>query len=138
MAHASWGGEIQPVDATAISARPSIAEALAALARQSDPRRTIYVCHTPPSDTPLDQMPRSRHVGSRALRAFIEQHAPPLTLHGHIHESPELSGRYAARLGATWSINPGHDRLRFQAVTFDTDNIEGTIEHTVFGRPDKF
>jgi Icc-related predicted phosphoesterase len=135
MAYASWGGEIQPVDAEAIAARPSIAEALAALARQSDPRRTIYVCHTPPSDTPLDQMPRGRHIGSRALRAFIERHAPPLTLHGHIHESPEQSGRYAARLGATWSINPGHDRLRFQAVTLDTDDIEGTIEHTVLGRP---
>jgi Icc-related predicted phosphoesterase len=134
MAYTSWGGEIQPVDAEALAAQPSIAEALATLARQSDPRRTIYVCHTPPANTPLDQMPRGRHVGSRALRAFIEQHAPPLTLHGHIHEAPELSGRYAARLGATWSVNPGHDRQRFQAVTLDTDDIEGTIEHTVFGR----
>jgi Icc-related predicted phosphoesterase len=135
MAYTSWGGEIQPVSAEAIAARPSIAEALATLARQSDPRRTIYVCHTPPANTPLDQMPRGRHVGSRALRAFIEEHAPPLTLHGHIHESPAMSGRYAARVGTTWSINPGHDPLRFQAVTFDSDDIEGTIEHTVFGRP---
>ena len=138
MAYTSWSGEIQPAEADMIAGRPSIAEALAALARQSDPRRTIYVCHTPPANTPLDQMPRGRHVGSRALRAFIEQHAPPLTLHGHIHESPELSGQYAARLGATWSINPGHGPLGFQAVTLDSDDIGGTIEHTVFGRPDKF
>jgi uncharacterized protein len=134
MAYTSWGGAIQPARADAIAAQPSIAEALAALARQSEPRRTIYVCHTPPADTPLDQMPRGRHVGSKALRAFIEQHAPPLTLHGHIHESPAMSGCYAARLGSTWSINPGHDPLRFQAVTLDTDDLAGTIEHTTFGR----
>jgi Icc-related predicted phosphoesterase len=135
MAYTSWSGEIQPANADTLAAQPSIAEALAALAEQSDPRRTIYVCHTPPFNTPLDQMPRGRHVGSTALRAFIEQHAPPLTLHGHIHESPELSGRYAARLGATWSINPGHDPKRFQAVTLDTDNLAGTIAHTTYGRP---
>jgi Icc-related predicted phosphoesterase len=134
MAYTSWGGEIEPVHAASIAAQPSIAEALATLARQSEPRRTIYVCHSPPADTPLDQMPRGRHVGSKALRAFIEQHAPPLTLHGHIHESPAMSGHYAARLGSTWSINPGHDPLRFQAVTLDTDDLAGTIEHTTFGR----
>jgi uncharacterized protein len=135
MAYTSWSGEIQPTHAEALAARPSIAEALAALAEQSDPRRTIYVCHTPPFNTPLDEMPRGRHVGSKALRAFIEQHAPPLTLHGHIHESPALSGRYAAQLGATWSINPGHDPKRFQAVTLDTDDLAGTIAHTAYGRP---
>ena len=135
MAYTSAMGELQPVDAAAITAQPSIAEALAAVAQRSDPQRTIYVCHTPPFDTPLDSMPRGRHVGSKALRAFIEQHAPPLTLHGHIHESPELSGRYAAQLGPTWSINPGHDERRFQAVTLDTDDLAGTIMHTTYGRP---
>jgi hypothetical protein len=135
MAYTSTSGEIQPADAAAITAQPSIAEALAALAQRSDPQRTIYVCHTPPFDTPLDSMPRGRHVGSKALRAFIELHAPPLTLHGHIHEAPELSGRYAAQLGSTWSINPGHDPRRFQAVTFDADDLDGTITHTAYGRP---
>ena len=135
MAYTSWSGEIQPAKAATIVAQPSIAEALASLAEQSDPQHTIYVCHTPPFNTPLDMMPRGRHVGSKALRAFIEQHAPPLTLHGHIHEAPEISGRYAVQLGATWSINPGHDPGRFQAVTLDTDDLTGTIAHTAYGRP---
>jgi uncharacterized protein len=134
MAYTSESGDIRPATREAIAARPSIAEALAALACRSDPPRTIYVCHTPPANTALDQMPRGRHVGSKALRAFIEQHAPALTLHGHIHESPRMSGHYAARLGATWSVNPGHDPPHFQAITLDTEDIEGTIEHTVFGR----
>ncbi len=135
MAYTSWSGEIQPTHAEALAARPSIAEALATLAEQSDPQRTIYVCHTPPFNTPLDKMPRGRHVGSKALRAFIEQHAPPLTLHGHIHEAPEMSGRYAVQIGATWSINPGHDPRRFHAVRLDTDDLAGTIDHTAYGRP---
>ncbi len=135
MAYASWSGTIQPVKAGALAARPSIAEGLAALATRSDPARTIYVCHAPPADTPLDQMPREKHVGSKAMRAFIEHHRPLLTLHGHIHEAPQLSGRYAVQMGATWCVNPGHDQRRFQAVMLDTDNIAGTIEHTVFGRP---
>ena len=86
-------------------------------------------------DTPLDQMPREKHVGSRAVRAFVERYAPPLTLHGHIHEAPQMSGRYAAQIGATWCVNPGHDPRRFQAVALDTDDLDGTIEHTVYGRP---
>lgn len=134
-AYASWSGAIEPIGAGALAERPSIADDLAALARRSDPRATVYVCHTPPADTALDQMPRGRHVGSRALRAFVEREQPPLTLHGHIHEAPDESGRYAIRLGATWSVNPGHSAKRFQAVTLDTADIAGTITHTVFGRP---
>jgi Icc-related predicted phosphoesterase len=135
MAYTSWSGEIKPANSAAVAAQPSIGDALAALAEHSDPRQTIYVCHTPPANTALDQMPRGRHVGSKALRAFVERHAPPLTLHGHIHEAPQLSGRYAIQLGSTWSVNPGHDPRRFQAITLDTDDIAATIEHTDFGRP---
>jgi uncharacterized protein len=135
MAYVSWEGAIRPVGAGELADLPSIAEAMAELARQSDPGRTIYVCHTPPADTSLDQMPRNRHVGSQAVRQFIAKHTPPLTLHGHIHEAPQLSGQYAIRLGSTWSVNPGHDQRRFGAVALDTHDIEGTIEHTIFGRP---
>ena len=62
MAYTSWRGAIEPLGRAELEARPSIAEDLGRLAQQSDPRRTIYVCHTPPADTPLDQMPRGRHV----------------------------------------------------------------------------
>jgi Icc-related predicted phosphoesterase len=135
MAYASWEGEIRPVEAGEIAASPSIAEALAELARQSNPRRTIYVCHTPPASTPLDAMPRGRHIGSKALRVFIERHVPLLTLHGHVHEAPQESGHYAVQIGATWSANPGHDQRRFHAIALDTDDVGATMTHTVFGRP---
>lgn len=133
MAYTSEGGAAAPLSAAQLAALPSIAEGLAALARRSDPACTVYVCHTPPYDTALDLMPRGRHVGSRALRAFIERHAPPLTLHGHIHEAPSLSGRYAVQIGATWCVNPGRAPGRLHAVVLDTDDVAGTIWHTVYG-----
>lgn len=134
MAFTSWRGRVEKASAAHVAAMPSIAEALATLASQSDPARTIYVCHTPPHDTPLDAMPRGRHPGSRALRSFIELRQPLITLHGHIHEAPQISGQYATRIGATWCANPGHDQRRFQAICLDTEHIEKTIEHTVFGK----
>ncbi len=86
MAYTSVDGDVRPLSRAEFAARPSLADDLARVAQRSDPARTIYVCHTPPADTPLDMTGRGKHVGSRALRAFIERHQPPLTLHGHIHE----------------------------------------------------
>lgn len=100
MAYTSAGGQPVKASLATLLRHPSIAEDLAILARQSNPARTIYVCHAPPYDTGLDLM-RKKHVGSRSLRTFIEQHQPLLTLHGHIHESPQISRRYAERLGTT-------------------------------------
>jgi Icc-related predicted phosphoesterase len=133
MAYVSDGGAVRPISAAELGARPSIAEALEALLALSDPARTLYVCHTPPFDTGLDVMPRGRHVGGRAVRRFIERQAPLLTLHGHIHEAPRLSGRYAERIGPTWCVNPGHEPGVLHAVTLDTDDPAGTMAHTVYG-----
>lgn len=133
MAFTSWSGTVEPATAHQISSLPSIAQALAALATRSNPAQTMYVCHTPPFNTALDTMPRGRHPGSKALRSFIETHQPLLTLHGHIHEAPQMSGQFVVRIGETWCANPGHDPRRFQAITLDTDDMQGTMEHTVFG-----
>ncbi|MFP4439311.1 MAG: metallophosphoesterase [Chloroflexaceae bacterium] len=132
MAYTSASGQPEKASVATMLRRPTIAEDLEALARQSNPARTIYVSHAPPHDTGLDLM-RNKHAGSRSLRVFIEQHQPLLTLHGHIHEAPQVSHRYAERLGQTWCVNPGHDRLVFYAVTFDTDDLAGTLWHTVYG-----
>ncbi|KAB8144019.1 metallophosphoesterase [Chloroflexia bacterium SDU3-3] len=134
MAFMSASGKIRPATARDIVALPTIGAAMATLAQKSDPARTIYVCHTPPFDTPLDLMPRGRHTGSKALAAFIAQRQPLLTLHGHIHEAPQQSGQFAAQLGATWAANPGHDPRAFYAIALDTADVAGTIEHTVYGK----
>ncbi len=132
MAYTSAGGQPEKASVATMLRQPTIAEDLETLARQSNPTRTIYVSHAPPYDTGLDLI-RNKHAGSRSLRTFIEQHQPLLTLHGHIHEAPRVSRRYAERLGQTWCVNPGHDHLVFSAVMFDTDDLAGTLWHTVYG-----
>lgn len=134
-AYVSHADQLEPLDEHTFYQRRSIADELAELAQQSEPTQTIYVCHTPPADTPLDLMRGDRHVGSHGLRAFIEQYRPPLTLHGHIHEAPLLSGQYVCQIGPTWCVNPGRDPQRLHAITLDTDDIAGTLTHTIFGRP---
>jgi Icc-related predicted phosphoesterase len=134
MAYSSASGKPAKTSLAALLRQPSIAKGLDALAQRSNPAHTIYVCHTPPHNTALDMM-RNKRVGSRALRAFIERHQPPLTLHGHIHEAPRLSKHYAERLGATWCINPGREHGRLSAVVLDTDTIAGSLWHTIYGAP---
>lgn len=62
----------------------------------------VMVCHTPPSDTATDVVGGGVHVGSRAVRAFIERVQPAVCLTGHIHEA-----RAVDAIGKTTVINPG-------------------------------
>lgn len=134
MSYTSMNGKPTKTTLAALLRKPSIEADIIALAQRSDPGRTIYVCHSPPYNTTLDMM-RNKRVGSHALRAFIERYQPPLTLHGHIHESPRLSGHYADRLGTTWCINPGREQDTLSAVVIDTEDIAGSLWHTIYGAP---
>ncbi|MCA9555208.1 MAG: metallophosphoesterase [Myxococcales bacterium] len=120
------GGAVQVADIEALATRPTVAAELAALAAQSDPARTVYVTHSPPARTNLDVMRGGIHIGSEAVRAFIEAHRPPLTLHGHIHESPHLTGAVQERLGATVSVNAGASLGGLRAVEARLDLEAGT------------
>jgi Icc-related predicted phosphoesterase len=62
----------------------------------------IVVSHTPPLNTLVDQLADGSHVGSQAVRTFIETEQPDLCLTGHIHEA---SGQDL--IGATPVFNPG-------------------------------
>ena len=111
----------------------SIEEELERLPKERDPSRTVYVMHSPPFKTNLDRLFDGRWVGSQAIRAFVEKYQPYLTLHGHIHESSEISGTYWDRIGKTICLNPGQSTEEFYAVVFELEDITATIEHTVFG-----
>lgn len=94
----------------------------------------FFVAHAPPYDTRLDRLPGIDHpVGSRAIRTFIEAHAPACGLHGHIHESPQVTGDYMDRIGATLCVNPGQNQDTLHAVLFELSDPGGTMRHTVYG-----
>ncbi len=86
---------------------PTIEEELDRLPSPRKPETAIYVIHMPPANLGLDVCGRGNAVGSEAVHRFIERRQPLLTLHGHIHESPDVSGIWRTRLGRTWCIQPG-------------------------------
>ena len=106
---------------TAVRSRGTIAADLERLAALSDPAKTVYVTHSPPWGTSLDRLYDGSPIGSRAIRSFIERHRPPLTLHGHIHESAGVD-----RIGPTVSVNPGDSLTRFRAVRVDLRDLSVT------------
>lgn len=129
-------------DAAARQARPisphehfrgndSIAAELALIEPPAAP--WIFVCHGPPYASHLDRLPHIEEpLGSRAIRAFIERSGPLCALHGHFHESPDVTGRFHAQIGGTICVNPGQRRYQLCAVTLNTDDVAASIRHTVF------
>lgn len=87
----------------------------------------IFVSHAPPRDSHLDLLISGQPVGSGAVREFIEQRKPLISLHGHLHDSPYKSGHYYEQIGSTIAINPGQGTATLAAVTFDPDDVAGTI-----------
>jgi Icc-related predicted phosphoesterase len=120
--------------------RETIKEDLGRLPKPLLPKRAIYVMHSPPLGTRLDLIQGGKPAGSRSIKTFIEKNQPLLTLHGHIHEAPELSGAYMDRIGETLSINPGQwvgttrDISRLHAVTFEIERVEQTLTHSCLQR----
>ncbi len=113
-------------------AHRSIEEDLAAL-DLPDPLRSVCVFHCPPYATGVDTLHNGKPIGSRAIRAFLERTQPLLSLHGHIHEAPYVSGVFSTRLGSCLAANPGQGIRTLHALVFDTADPGSTLSHSVFG-----
>lgn len=70
--------------------------------RASHYRDLVLVAHNPPYNTVCDRTDGGQHVGSTAIRDFIEEYQPAACLCGHIHESAGIQ-----RVGRTLVVNPG-------------------------------
>lgn len=75
-----------------------------------EPSKLILVSHSPPYGTEADYT-GVKHIGSTAVRKFIETRKPILVCTGHAHE-----GRSVTRLGDTVIVNAGPAKNRFCAV----------------------
>lgn len=56
-------------------------------AEVQEARTRIFIPHAPPHNTRLDRLSSGSHVGSTAVRRFIELHQPEAAICGHIHEA---------------------------------------------------
>jgi uncharacterized protein len=105
--------------------------------------KIIFNMHVPPVDSTLDTCPQLDvstdpptvitdggepvlfGAGSQAVRDAIERYQPLLSLHGHIHES-----RNVTKIGRTTAVNPGSEYgegvLRGIIVSIAGDKVEST------------
>ena len=74
-------------------------------------RWKIFVPHAPPSGTSVDKTFIGRHVGSSAVRKFIEAHQPDVAVCGHIHEARGLDA-----IGKTKIVNCGTAAKGYYAI----------------------
>jgi Icc-related predicted phosphoesterase len=68
----------------------------------SSPSRLVLITHVPPKGLKVDLALNLMHIGSGALRSFIEARKPLACICGHVHEARGLDW-----LGSTLVVNPG-------------------------------
>jgi uncharacterized protein len=108
-----------------------------------DCEKVVFNMHVPPVDSTLDTCPQLDistdpptvitsggepvlfGAGSQAVRDAIERYQPLLSLHGHIHES-----RNVTKIGRTTAVNPGSEYgegvLRGIIVSLVGNKVEST------------
>ena len=117
----------------------TIARDLEALVPDGDLSRTVVLFHAPPYDSMLDRaaldgktfegVPLDLHIGSVAIRRFIDERQPHLTLHGHVHESTRLTGTFIEQLGRTVALQAAHDGPELCLLRFDLETPATATRH---------
>jgi len=110
--------------------RPTIKECLNNLPKPIK-EKYIYLFHAPPKNIKLDVCNDKREVGSHDITDFIANCNAIVSLHGHIHESPDVTGRFYGQLNPkTISIQPGQSYFSKELTycSFDLNDILNTIK----------
>lgn len=98
------------------------------LVYEDDLEYGIFLFHSPPFETLLDVAETGsgihKHVGSKAIRTFIEAKQPYVTMHGHIHESPGISGEWKQTIGRTLMFSAAHDGPELALIRFTLNNVD--------------
>lgn len=92
---------------------PQMCDVLDGLPAPENPQKAIYVMHMPPAGLKLGQLLyQDLDIGSADIYDFLKVKQPLLTLHGHIHESPDTEkGTWINQIGRTTCIQPGQTEL---------------------------
>ena len=100
-------------------------------------KQAIFLFHAPPYQTCLDRaalddrfveyVPLDVHVGSIAIKRFIQKRQPLVTLHGHVHESARLTGFWQEKIGRTHAFSAAHDGPELAIICFDPAKPEKAI-----------
>ena len=88
--------------------------------------KAVFIFHDPPYGIGLDNCKNGEIVGSKAIVDFLIQSKAYMSFHGHIHESPDISGKWFNYLEKTICIQPGqteygNEKLHYVLVDTDKD-----------------
>ena len=95
----------------------------------ADAERDVVLSHTPPHGMDLDQTKKRGHVGSQAVREFVQAASPSLVVCGHIHEARGIES-----LGATTVVNCGPAFLGHFAVACIDQAVDVELRHVDVGK----
>ena len=134
-------GAISQAGSQAAETWPTIQQELEILVDDDDLSQAIMLFHAPPYQTNLDRgaldgktfdhAPLDVHLGSIAIRRFIESRQPLVTLHGHIHESVRLTGSWRDRIGRTVLFSAAHDGPELALISFDPQNLDAALRQLI-------
>ncbi len=112
----------------------TIREDLNTLTHLHDTNNMICLFHSPPYKTLLDRAalddvktPEGNidvHVGSVAIKKFIEDRQPYLCLHGHIHESSRITGKWSDEINRTKLISAAYEGPQLAVISFHLKDLE--------------
>lgn len=104
------------------------------LTKNNDLNNSVFLFHSPPHKTNLDRaaldgkmidyVPVDVHIGSIAIKNFIIKKQPKITMHGHVHESTSITGKWKEKIGATVSFQAAHNGNELSVIQFDLKNPE--------------
>jgi len=83
-----------------------------------DARWHVVLSHVPPRGVTLDRTHFFQHIGSTALREFVDEFRPALVVCGHVHES-----RGVEKIGPTTVVNCGPAGSGYYAVAEIGDQV---------------
>ena len=112
--------------------RKTIEEDMAALQAPADP--WVFVAHAPPFQSKLDQSFSGNSYGSKSIRGAIERLSPLLSLHGHIHESPRVTGEWKDQIGKSLCVNAGQMTKALCHAIIEVDVASKKITHSEHGQ----
>ena len=112
----------------------TIKKDLEILFENKDTDSLVCLFHSPPYQSNLDRadlegkfydgVPLDVHVGSIAIKEFIQERNPYLTLHGHIHESTSLTGKWMENINSTYCMQGASLMNEASLIKFDLENPE--------------
>jgi Icc-related predicted phosphoesterase len=119
----------------------TIQKDLETLVGNDDLSKAIFLFHTPPYQTKLDRaaldgkyidyVPLDVHVGSIAVKRFIEERQPLITLHGHVHESAKITGSWQDLIGNTQAYSAAHAGPELALIRFNPHDPDISLRELV-------